>query len=107
MKKLKNKKIKRVDEFAPLDDYERNLIKAIENDEFIPVSNQEEEIKKAVASAKYTLAMMRKNKRITIRIPEKDLEHIQNKAIETGIPYQTLIASILHQFSKGKIRISI
>ncbi len=106
---MKNKiqKTKKIDEFAPLDDYERELIRAIDNDEFVSVPNKKEEIKKLVASAKYTLAMMRKNKRITIRIPEQDLDHIQNKAIETGIPYQTLIASILHQFATKKIRLSI
>lgn len=90
--------------FKPLDDYERQLIKDIENDEFVEVPNQKEEIKRYVS---YFKNMPKKEKRITLRVAKKDLEKIQEKAIETGIPYQTLIASILHQFSKGKIRISI
>ncbi len=105
MKKLKNKKIRKIDEFAPLDDYERDLIKAIENDEFVEVPNQKEEIKKAVASAKYTLRMMKKDKRITIRVPKQDLDSIQEKAIETGIPYQTLISSLIRLYARGKIHI--
>ncbi len=108
MKKLKKTfKSKKIDPYAPLDDYERDLIKAINNDEFVTVPNVKKEIKRYQSYAAYTLRMLRKNKRVTIRIPKQDLDHIQNKAIETGIPYQTLITSILHQFATKKIRLSI
>ena len=50
---------------------------------------------------------MKKNKRITIRVENDDLELIQDKAIESGIPYQTLIASILRKFARGKINIGV
>ncbi len=93
--------------FEPLDDYERDLIKDLENGEFVEVPNQEEEIKKLRGYAKYTLEKMKKNKRITIRVENNDLELIQNKAIESGIPYQTLIASILRKFARGKINIGV
>lgn len=93
--------------FEPLDDYERQLIKDLENGEFVEVSNQKEEIQKAVAAAKYTLGKMKKEKRITIRVANNDLQTIQDKAVKTGIPYQTLIAAILHKFAKGKISIGI
>jgi len=53
------------------------------------------------------LEKMKKNKRITIRVENDDLELIQNKAIESGIPYQTLIASILRKFARGKINIGV
>lgn len=101
------KKTKKNDIFAPLDNYERDLIKAIDNDEFVEIPNQEEEIKKLKSYAKYTLEKMKKDKRITIRVENNDLELIQNKAIETGIPYQTLIASILRKFARGKINIGV
>lgn len=101
------KKNKKVDIFAPLDDYEKDLIKAIDNDEFVEIPNQEEEMKRYRAAAKYTLAKMKKDKRITIRVESEDLKTIQNKAIETGIPYQTLIASILRKFARGKINIGV
>ncbi len=101
------KKNKKIDIFAPLDDYEKDLIQAIENDEFVEIPNQKEEMKKFRAAAKYTLEKMKKDKRITIRVQSEDLKTIQNKAIETGIPYQTLIASILRKFARGKINIGI
>jgi len=93
--------------YEPLDNYEKQLIKDLESDEFIEVPNQEEEMKKYSTYAKYTLEKMKKNKRITIRVENDDLELIQNKAIESGIPYQTLIASILRKFARGKINIGV
>ena len=90
-----------------MDDYEKDLIQAIENDEFVEIPNQKEEMKKFRAAAKYTLEKMKKDKRITIRVQSEDLKTIQNKAIETGIPYQTLIASILRKFARGKINIGV
>ncbi|PIU36587.1 antitoxin [Candidatus Roizmanbacteria bacterium CG_4_8_14_3_um_filter_34_9] len=95
------------DIFAPLDDYERDLIKAIENDEFVEVPIKEEEMKRYREAAKYTLEKMKKDKRITIRVENEDLNLIQDKAIKSGIPYQTLIASILRKFARGKINIGV
>jgi predicted DNA binding CopG/RHH family protein len=54
----------------------------------------------------YVRDMPRKDTRITIRVHEEDLIYIQNQAIETGIPYQTLISALLHQYAKGKIVLS-
>ena len=71
------------------------------------MATQKEEIAKAVAMAKYTLEKMKKDKRITIRVENDDLNLIQNKAIESGIPYQTLISSILRKFARGKINIGV
>lgn len=90
--------------YEPLDDYERQLIKDFKNDEFVEVPNQEVETKRYVS---YFENMSKKNKRITIRVGSEDLRTIQNKAIETGIPYQTLIASILRKFARGKINIGV
>jgi predicted DNA binding CopG/RHH family protein len=45
---------------------------------------------------------LRKDKRINIRISAKDLEELQKKALDEGIPYQTLISSVLHKYiSRG------
>ncbi len=90
--------------YKPLDNYERQLIKDIENDEFVPVPNQKEEITKAVLYAKNYL---RKDKRVTLRVAKQDLEKIQEKAIESGIPYQTLINSLIRQYANGRININI
>jgi predicted DNA binding CopG/RHH family protein len=44
-----------------------------------------------------------KNKRVNIRLSEKILNELKAKSLEEGIPYQTLIASILHKFTSGKL----
>lgn len=90
--------------YEPLDDEERQLIKDIENDVFVSVPNQKEEIKRYVNYAKN---MLKKDKRLTLRVAEKDLEKIQEKAIKSGIPYQTLINSLIRQYANGRISINI
>ena len=49
----------------------------------------------------YARATLRKDKRINIRISEKDLLAIQKRAVRQGIPYQTLISSVLHKYVNG------
>ncbi|QVL50038.1 MAG: antitoxin [Thiocapsa sp.] len=51
----------------------------------------------------YAEAMLRKDARINILLPAKDLRGLQKKALAEGIPYQTLIASILHQYVEGRL----
>lgn len=77
-----------------LDEEERALYEAVENGEFVSVVNPEEEKAKAMAAAKATL---NKTRNINIRLSERDLYKLKAKAIEEGIPYQTLASSILHK----------
>lgn len=51
----------------------------------------------------YAEAMFRKDARINIRLPSKDLRGLQKKALAEGIPYQTLVASILHKYVEGRL----
>lgn len=53
--------------------------------------------------SEYATATFKKDKRINIRISSKDLEAIQIKALEEGLPYQTLIASVLHKYVNGQL----
>jgi predicted DNA binding CopG/RHH family protein len=53
---------------------------------------------KAAASATFL-----KDKRINIRLSTPDLMDIQARALEEGMPYQTLIASVLHKFVSGRL----
>ena len=85
MKKL-NKKA-----FEPIDQEEKDLMESIERDEWQPVKDINQEKEKAIAAARNTL---RKNKRINLRLTQKGLSSNSDKAIEEGIPYQTLISSI-------------
>lgn len=50
----------------------------------------------------YARATLSKNKRVNIRLSTPDLSEIQARAAEEGIPYQTLIASVLHKFVAGR-----
>jgi predicted DNA binding CopG/RHH family protein len=52
---------------------------------------------------RYAKAAIAKDKRITLRLSSIDLESIQTIAIEEGIPYQTLISSVLHKYVTGRL----
>lgn len=79
---------------------EKEILNSYEKNEFTEIPDMEAEIKKHVEYAKATHL---KNKRINIRISQKDLESIQRKALEEGIPYQTLIASLIYKYISGKL----
>ena len=86
--------------FEPIDQEEKELMESIEHDEWRPVENFNHEKEKAMAAARNTL---KKNKRINLRMTQKDYHQIQIKAIEEGIPYQTLIAGIIHKYLNGSL----
>ena len=52
----------------------------------------------------YAKSTLQKNKRVNIRISERDLVLLQRKAVEEGLPYQTLMSSVLHKFITGQLR---
>lgn len=54
--------------------------------------------------ARYAKAALRKDRRINIRLASKDLEAIQKRAVEEGLPYQTFISSLLHKYATGRLR---
>jgi predicted DNA binding CopG/RHH family protein len=75
-----------------LDAYEKGYIK-VKN----PSKEELKEVKKVAEDT------FRKNKRITIRLYDHDYKGIQKKAMEKGMPYQTLISSMIHQYIEGDI----
>ncbi len=81
-----------------IDKYEKDIIKSYEDNEWKSVKNVSQRITKYQSIAKVHL---KKEKRINIRISEKDLKDIQKNAIKQGLPYQTLIASIIHKYNSG------
>jgi predicted DNA binding CopG/RHH family protein len=83
-----------------LDKEERELIDSIEKGEWRSISDLQKEIEKSKSIAKATLA---KDRRMNIRIAKKDLDALKVKAIEEGIPYQTLVSSIIHKYLSGKL----
>jgi predicted DNA binding CopG/RHH family protein len=86
--------------FKPIDQEEKELMESIERDDWQPVKNFEKEKVKAIGAARNTV---KKDKRINLRLTQKDYHQIQIKAIEEGIPYQTLISSIVHKYLNGSL----
>jgi predicted DNA binding CopG/RHH family protein len=79
---------------------EQEILASFERGEWKPVRNQKGEIARLRTAAEATLL---KNKRVNIRISSRDLEGLQAKAAEEGVPYQTLMASVLHKFVSGRL----
>jgi predicted DNA binding CopG/RHH family protein len=84
---------------AYLDKDEMELAKSIENEEWISDLTKKEK-RQYGEYARYSLS---KRKRINIRMSERDLRKIQAKAVEEGIPYQSLISMLIHKYNEGKI----
>ena len=64
-----------------------------------PSKKEIESIKKAASNT------FKKNKRVTIRLYDHDFIGIQKKAMEMGIPYQTLISGLIHRYVEGEVKI--
>ena len=83
-----------------LDKEERDILESFEKGEWKSVPNLE---KRKDDIKKYARATMRKDKRVNIRISERDLKELQRQAVYEGLPYQTFISSILHKFVNGNL----
>jgi predicted DNA binding CopG/RHH family protein len=80
---------------------EKNLLESVERGEWKTTPNFNREVERY---QEYAKATFRKDKRINIRISEKDLVGLQKKALQEGLPYQTLIASVLHKYITGQFK---
>ncbi len=78
-----------------LDAEEREILDAFNNDQLESVANKDAEMEK---HQRYATATFKKDKRINIRISNRDLQALKKRALSEGIPYQTLIASVLHKY---------
>jgi predicted DNA binding CopG/RHH family protein len=82
------------------DKEEKAIIDAYEKGEMRLYAPSRKEIEAIKATAKKTMI---KDKRITIRLYDHDYQGIQKKAMEMGIPYQTLISGIIHRYIEGEL----
>jgi len=80
---------------------DKDLLESIERDEWKSAKNKTALIKELKETAANT---MLKDQRMNIRIGKRDLDGIKERALEEGIPYQTLVASIIHKYVNGKLR---
>ena len=84
-----------------LDEEEKKLLTSYEQGEWKSVDDAKSEIKRLSDHAKKTL---QKNQRINIRMSSKDLGQVKVIAAQEGIPYQTLISSIIHKYVAGLLK---
>lgn len=83
-----------------LEQEEKDLLDSYERGEWKSVKNLKQEIQRHKRYARETL---KKDKRVNIRVSSMVLDELQARAAEDGIPYQTLISSILHRFVTGRL----
>ncbi|MDO8722143.1 MAG: hypothetical protein Q7J31_07915 [Syntrophales bacterium] len=81
-----------------LDEEEKSILDSYERGEWKSVKDTKQEIGKLREHAMNTL---QKDKRINIRMSSKDLDQVQVMAAQDGIPYQTLVSSIIHKYVSG------
>jgi len=79
---------------------EKEILDSFEKDEWVPVVDLSKRKKELAEYARNTL---RKDKRLNIRISERDLIELQRKAVKEGLPYQTYVSSIIHKFINGTL----
>jgi predicted DNA binding CopG/RHH family protein len=83
-----------------LDDEEREIFETLDPAKIKPDKSREE----ALAEWQAIVRNSQRKKPITVRIQEGDIAKLKTRALQKGIPYQTLIASILHQYAEGRLK---
>ncbi len=79
---------------------ENDILESVDSDDWRSIRDKEKESERYQLYARETF---RKDRRVNIRLAGRDLEAIQKRAMNEGIPYQTLIASILHKYAAGRL----
>ena len=79
---------------------EKEILESFEKGEWTAIENLSERKK---ALAEYARNTLKKDKRLNIRISERDLIELQRKAVQEGLPYQTYVSSIIHKFVSGNM----
>lgn len=87
---------------AYLDKEEMVLAKSLEKEEWVSDLTQKEKRQ----YEEYAQSSLNKKRRINIRMTERDLKKVRARAIEEGLPYQSLITMLIHQYNEGKISIN-
>ena len=79
---------------------EQEILDSYERGEWVQVKNLSA---RKAELRRYARSTLKKDKRLNIRISERDLDELQKKAVIEGLPYQTYVSSILHKFINGKL----
>ena len=84
-----------------LDDEERDILEAFVEGKLESIADLDAELEK---HREYAAGTFKKDKRISIRISSRDLALLRKRALVEGLPYQTLIASVLHKYVDGRLK---
>src|ERR1043166_8401659 len=84
-----------------IDADEKELLQSVERGEWKSAGGGKRE---RTRYSRYAKATFKKDRRLNIRLSSKDLEAIQKRALAEGLPYQTLIASLLHKYASGRLK---
>lgn len=83
-----------------LDADEKELLESVESSEWKSAGGKRERTR----YTRHAKATFRKDRRLNIRLSSKDLEAIQKRALAEGLPYQTLIWSLLRKYASGRLK---
>jgi|SRR5665648_796408 len=83
-----------------IEQHEKDILEDFEKDEFESVANLDEEMQLAKHAASN---FMKRDNRINVRVSGADLNMIRRIAVQEGLPYQTLLASVIHKFAAGRL----
>lgn len=89
-----------VTQMKKLDPEKQELLEALDSGTLRRISTVKSELKR---HKEYPAATFQKDNRINIRISSKDLCLLQKRALLEGLPYQTLISSLLHKYVEGRL----
>lgn len=90
-----------------LDEEEKELLRAIDSGEIKSRPLTPEEREEHMQAARNTLKRLEKDKNISIRLNNEDLSILKTKAQTSGVPYQTIIGALIHQYAAGKIKLEL
>lgn len=79
---------------------EREILEKFERDELRPASGADREMERAPRAARTTF---RKTRRVNLRVTERDFNRAHARAREEGLPYQTLLSSVIHKYLSGRL----
>ena len=83
-----------------IEQYEKDILEDFEKGKLVSVANLKEEMQVAKKAASN---FMKRDNRINIRVSGADLNMIRRIAVQEGLPYQTLLASVIHKFVSGRL----
>ncbi len=86
-----------------IDEEEKEIIESLNSDSWI--SDFDDDIKKIYEE--YSINTFDFKNKIEVNLTDKDFSNLRLKAIEAGVPYQSLIAMLIHKYNEGKIRLNI